>query len=174
MKRIVIVLSLLAFLVALPASASADDSYGKRHKAEGRLLGNMNGTYIGFDLKGKKRITAIGMSVPVACVDMPLAMPAPLPSRKLKVKIAKDGRFSHQYRPRMFDTRWNIKFSGRLKGKKLTGTLKVSANVSYNGRCTSGVVDFKARKGRIVQAPEVTTPVSAPPIPVPLDEGGAR
>jgi len=173
MERIVVVLSLLVFLVALPASASADDPYGKRHKAEGRLLGNMNGTYIGFDLKGKKRITAFGATVPLACADLPEIAPAGLPSRKVRVKIGKDGRFAHKFKPRMFDIRWDIRLSGRLKGKKLSGTLKVSANVPFYGMCTSGTADFVARKGRKVKAPDLEI-ASAFPTPFPSTEGDAR
>lgn len=156
-------------LLVAPLTATADDATGKRHDVEGRILG-LPGTYIGFDLKGKKKLKNFAITIPFACFEIPIGQIAPIPAKKVSTKVnAQTGAFKVKYRQNVEGTKVRVTIAGKATGKKYKGTVEMVVVGGGIGHCTSGVADFSAKKGKRVISPPAL--VSAPRATVPGIEG---
>lgn len=152
--------AVMAFLV-MPAAASADDAYGVNHDVQGRFLGGMNGTYIGFNKKGKQKLAKFSVMAPFVCQRTPVIPNIPLPSKKKSVKIKGNGKFSISYSQRYEGAKMKVKIKGTRKGKRYKGTASVNFRYPGLGKCTSGLMSWGAKKGkRVSGVPAV--PISSP------------
>lgn len=148
---------IFTLLLLSAAPAKADHPLGHKHQFQGRIDG-IRGTYIGFDQKGKKGLKKFGMVAPIACGDVAGGniIPFPIFSKRIPVKYpkgSKTGKFSIKLDVRDAGVKLGtIKINGTRKGKVLKGTISVSVNLGPPGRCFTGVMKWKAKRGAKVNS----------------------
>lgn len=147
-------------LLVLPALVAADSPNGHRHDVQGRMLSDMKGTYIGFDLKGKKKLKKVEVVIPVRCgsglsvVALNVAVPGKtigIKYPKRNGKVSKTGVFSAKLKTTFDSYPANLTVKGTINGKDLKGSAKLTVKSGdLAGGCSSGVADWSAKKGRRV------------------------
>lgn len=156
-------------LMVVPVTASADDVYGVKHDAQGRLM-KLRGTYIGFDIKGQK-LKNFSVTATITCTE-PTIVTLPLRTKKVSTKInKKTKKFSVNYKVKFEGVKGKVKISGKVKGKNYSGVATVRFNHPEFGKCTSGAMDWKAKKGKKINMP---TGVPAGKATAFANEGGLR
>jgi hypothetical protein len=112
MRRSLLLVSLVLATLAVPVAVAATGGSFKGKTAQNRTLS--------FTVKGGK-VTKFSAGINMMCVQSGIELNAVIPPKALRVK---HGRFSYEGRDATDGT--NIEITGRLKGKRASGTVRMT------------------------------------------------
>jgi hypothetical protein len=179
MKRLVLVLCLCG-LLAVPSTAMAG-VFAPDNQFQGRAEGDPN-TYFGFDVTGKKKhrkVRHLAVAVPMACYDgtqgiVEVPVPGSFRLRSPGVVLVtvsggssahEKARPHHRHHVKIFFAESDVDTpngSGEIylfgevgRHGKARGYLQVHTDGASTGKCYSGLLEWKAKRGVDVTYPPV-------------------